>query len=115
MNHLWNTDDINPYWFKRTVKYKLLIASKQEWVDEIHNSNVCLNYRIFKKLETEKYLDVQDDKDRIALTKFRCGNNRLPITTGRFTNLPRNQRICTLCNSHEIGDEYHYIFQCKFL
>ena len=26
-----------------------------------------------------------------------------------------NDRNCNLCNSGDIGDEYHYIFRCKSL
>ena len=50
----------------------------------------------------------------IALAKFRTSNHKLPIETGRWSNIPRNQRICHLCET-EIGDEYHYIMKCAFL
>ena len=52
---------------------------------------------------------------RIALTKFRCGNHRLPVVTGRFNGIERQNRICTLCNLNKIGDEFHYLFECPKL
>lgn len=40
--------------------------------------------------------------------KFRCGSHRLPTETGRFF------RICDLCNLGELGDEFHYLFNCDY-
>ena len=48
------------------------------------------------------------------LARFRTSNHRLPIETGRWTNIPRNQRTCNLCGDG-LGDEYHYIMICKSL
>ena len=39
-------------------------------------------------------------------------NHKLPIETGRRHNISRENRICALCN-YEIGDEFHYLFNCK--
>jgi hypothetical protein len=44
----------------------------------------------------------------ILLCRFRCGNHRLPIESGRWQNIPRQKRLCHLCDSREMGDEYHY-------
>ena len=29
-------------------------------------------------------------------------------------NIERNDRICTVCNLSEVGDEFHYLFKCTF-
>ena len=50
----------------------------------------------------------------IALAKFRTSNHKLPIETGRWSNIPRNQRICHLCET-EIGDEIPLYYEmCIF-
>ena len=36
----------------------------------------------------------------------------LHIETGRFKNTPLEDRICTLCNSNEIEDEFHFVMKC---
>ena len=41
-------------------------------------------------------------------------NHRLPIEFGRFVNINRANRKCSLCNSGELGDEFHFIFKCSF-
>jgi hypothetical protein len=38
----------------------------------------------------------------------------LPIEMGRFFSIDRSERICDLCNKEELGDEFHYLFNCTF-
>jgi len=45
-------------------------------------------------------------------TCFRICNFKLPIETGRWNNVPRELRTCTLCNN-EISDEFHYLCICE--
>ena len=37
----------------------------------------------------------------------------MPNVTGRYTNTPYEDRICTLCQTQDIGDEFHYLFICE--
>jgi len=46
---------------------------------------------------------------------FRCGGHRLPVETGRWHNVSRADRLCHLCDSADIGDEFHYIMSCNYL
>ena len=46
---------------------------------------------------------------------FRCGGHRLPVETGRWHNVSRADRLCHLCDSADIGDEFHYIISCNYL
>ena len=46
-----------------------------------------------------------------ALARIRTSAHKLPIETERYTNTPREERICSLgCNA--IGDEKHFLFEC---
>ena len=49
-----------------------------------------------------------------ALCKFKCANHKLPIVTGRYEGLPVDERICTLCDIPDVGDEFHYLFKCNY-
>ena len=51
-------------------------------------------------------------KYRKALTKFWTSNHNLPVEKGRHLGIDRNKRICELCQSGSIGDEFHYLFIC---
>jgi hypothetical protein len=44
---------------------------------------------------------------KVGITNFRTSNLYLPIATGRWDNIPREERICHLCKE-TIGDEYHF-------
>ena len=47
-------------------------------------------------------------------TRLRTTNHRLAIETGRWTNIDRQDRLCTLCNSR-LGDELHFLLYCQSL
>ena len=49
------------------------------------------------------------------MSKFRCLNHKMPIVSGRYKNIPRQERICNICEKDQIGDEFHYLFQCNAL
>ena len=44
--------------------------------------------------------------------QFRCGILPLRIETGRFRNLPVEERICELCNLRQVEDEQHFLCDC---
>ena len=44
--------------------------------------------------------------------QVRSGNTKLPIETGKWFNIPKENRICKICNIKEIGDEFHYLLNC---
>ena len=51
---------------------------------------------------------------RKVLCNFRCMNHRLPVEQGRCWGVDRDDRICDLCNSSELGDAFHYLLQCSY-
>ena len=55
-------------------------------------------------------------KTRIKATfcRFRLNNHKLPIEYGRWNNIPREFRICNLCNTADLGDEFHYLLKCDY-
>ena len=77
--------------------------------------NTYNTYRMFKNdFKLEYYLLKLSTKNARILCKFRTGNVKLPIETGRWFNIGRDDIICHLCNS-DVGDEFHYIFNCTSL
>ena len=118
LSYIWHSDLtlITPSWLKNTLDQKLGDIFKQNWSGKVNASGSCANYRIFKtNLNFEKYLVNLNQRDRISLCKFRCGNNKLPITTGRYQKTEIHDRICTICKNSQIGDEFHYILECPTL
>ena len=51
-----------------------------------------------------------------AFVKFRTANHQIPGETGRWHGKSeKSERLCTICNSGQIGDEFHFILECKSL
>ena len=65
---------------------------------------------IKKKFGLEKYLELNERKNRKALSAFRISAHRLNIERGRYMKLKVEDRLCTTCNVVE--DEIHAICQC---
>ena len=91
------------------------VSSKMEYRNPNYTcSSKSINYRIFKtNFVTEFYITHLQPNFYIPLARFRTTNNILPIERGRWENVERTQRICTLCNYNAIGDEFHYLFECE--
>ena len=51
--------------------------------------------------------------ERKELVKFRIGNHKLRIETGRYDQIPRVNRICPICESNQIEDESHFLMYCN--
>jgi hypothetical protein len=113
LNYLWiNQWDIEINF--DTIKTRILDNFKQSWYADINNSNRLLSYCIYKHdFEYENYLDkINDNKLRITLTQFRLSSHSLAIETGRYDNIPREERKCKLCNMNTVETEYHFLLVC---
>ena len=86
---------------------------------ELLNTNRKLNfYCIFKKdiLKTEFLDTIKNPLHKKCINKFRFGNHKLRVETGRHTGpkTPENLRICSFCHSDEVENGYHFLFSCTF-
>ena len=52
---------------------------------------------------------------RKLVFRFRTSNHKLPIETGRYNNVPRENRLCTFCSSNKLCDEFNLILECSLL
>ena len=92
---------------------KLNMKYTNEWSESVQNSGKCFFYKHFKEnLELEKYVITLPIALKYNSVKFRMYNHRLPIELGRHMNIDKRDRICNLCNSADIGDEFHYFCIC---
>ncbi|MEW8547673.1 MAG: reverse transcriptase family protein, partial [Candidatus Thiodiazotropha sp.] len=116
LSYMWLEQKVTSInWLKNTVKSRLKDQYLQSWFSAIDNSPKCINYRLFKsEFKMEEYMLKLCKTNCITLCKYRTTNHRLPIETGRWNNTDRSDRICTLCDNREIGDEFHYLLDCKY-
>ena len=104
----------NLNYFKSLLNLRLKDQFFQSWSDDMHNNSKCVVYRMYQvNLTFENYLTELPDYLRFFYSKFRCRDNNFPVERGARENIPRILRICTHCNDGSIGDEFHYLLQCK--
>ena len=118
MRDVWqNPKSYKPNRLKFEITQNLKNLYKTEWLDDVATKKSCLTYRTFRnELKLERYLLLPDDVDRINIAKFRCRNSKLPIVILGYKHvMPKvsyENRICSICNLGEIGDEFHYTLIC---
>ena len=94
--------------FKVILQQRIRDQFLQKWSAEINISSKCINYKMFKtSLHLEDYLITLSYHQRCTMAKLRCRNHYLPIESGCRTDIPRNLRVCELCN--DLGD---FLFIC---
>ncbi len=52
---------------------------------------------------------------RSIVMKFKCGVLPLLIETGRYKDIPRELRICRICDSGAVESERHFLMECNAL
>ena len=102
--------------FINNVKIRINDVYYQELHATLEGLSRGRTYLYFNEnLALSSYLeDVNIDKYRIALSKFRLSNHKLQVEIGRWHKpepIPFNNRICSSCNT--LDDEYHLLLECK--
>ena len=83
----------------------------------IENSKKLEFYKTFEdEYSTSDYLyQLRHYDERQNIVKFKISNHKLLIEQGRYQvdHLPREHRLCRLCNSIQVEDEIHFFFHCN--
>ena len=101
--------------FVPLLKERMIDCFKQEWFAKISNSTMLTLYKHVKSnFKSEEYLDKLPLLSRSYICKLRISAHSLQIQTGRFSrnNIPRNERLCQVCQNGEIEDEFHFSLVC---
>ena len=96
---------------EHTIMNKISKSLAQYLNDSVQNTlqNLSDNtgkLTLYKQLKHnnkyETYLStVTNTQHRRALTQLRMSTHKLPIETGRYIGIPRDQRLCQLCSLNE--------------
>ena len=93
--------------FKEYQEYWSKSLNKDKFDSSVGNK-LSLYSEVKNEVRFESYLDlIKNVKTRVAVTKMRISCHLLPIESGRYEKIPRVERLCSLCNRSEIGDEFH--------
>ena len=78
-----------------------------------HSQKLSFYYTVKQHYSPSAYLDLsRRNPSRKALVKLRISSHKLRIETGRYDKIPREERLCNLCNSNKIEDETHFLLDC---
>ncbi len=118
---LEDCDMIN-YWNEnRTVpldilKEKLIANWKTDWEHKCSTKPKLRTYISFKQdIDVAPHLCCNLPKyERSLISQLRLGILPLHIETGRYSNLRIEDRTCLICNSNDVENEDHFLFNCNF-
>ncbi len=94
----------------------------EKWKTEINREsgrngrNKVRTYKMLKQVfgPSEYVNNIFINKhQRSTFTKFRCGVAPIRLETGRYENLPEEQRLCLMCDSQVIDSEIHVLTMCN--
>ena len=78
-----------------------------------HSQKLSFYYTFKKNYSLSAYLDLtRKNPSRKSLVKLRISSQKLRIETGRYNKVPRDERLCSLCNCNKIEDETHFLLDC---
>ena len=80
----------------------------QEWDEKANVFSEGKQCLLFKDNPYfEKYVINVSKLYYSKIIKYRTCNHRLPVETGRWDDIPLNERKSKICTTDLIGDEYH--------
>jgi hypothetical protein len=93
----------------------LMNKQSDSWLNTVKNKPKLRFYALFKEhFYVEKYVCINlSSSERSVLAQLRLGILPLHIETGRFVNTKLEDRTCKICNSVNVEDECHFLFECK--
>ena len=97
-------------------KKKFMNVYAEKWKEQVFTKpKLCTYVNIKDTFVPEKYVTMNlSQQQRSILAQLRIGILPLVIETGRFINVKREDRICTLCTDNCIEDEIHFTLVCPF-
>lgn len=112
LGNMWHEPQDNV--FLPLIRQRILDQYYQSWYSNVNNSQRLVSYSRFKhSFELEPYLDsIHEKKFKISLSRFRLSSHSLEVERGRYFNIRRNERICQLCTTNSIENEYHFLLVC---
>ena len=78
-----------------------------------HSHKLNFYYKIKTNYSPSVHLDLtRKNPSRKTLVKLRISSHKLRIETGRYDNIPSDERLCNLCNCNRIENETHFLLDC---
>ena len=117
---LINELDLDQHWLHNraipldTVKTKIRDQFIADWRHQCSTKDKLRTYVTFQdSVEVAPHLNSNLPKyERSLISQLRLGVLPLRIETGRYVNLPAQDRLCQICAQNKVEDEAHFLFEC---
>ena len=102
--------------FKDTTKTIIPSYFVLNWKNKLMNEDIS-RLNIYKNINNDftlpKHLGLPYHLRKV-LSRIRCSSHPLAIEKGRQKNpkIPREERLCTLCEERVVEDEEHFLLKC---
>ena len=124
VNHIEDCTNMSSKKFCDTIASKSMTLFIDKWKNDINNDrgpsghgrNKLRTYKQFKNeyvVETYVNCSFLSRKHKTAMSKFRCGVAPIRLETGRYENIPENERKCPICKDF-VENEIHVLLHCNF-
>lgn len=109
--HYWDLNSAVP---SELMEFNIKDTYKSEWYAELNEKPKLRLYRHIKTSMTASvYVKAGVPKhERSLISQLLCGSLRIRLETSRYDNEPLFDRICETCNSGEVENESHLVFDC---
>ena len=100
--------------FMLLIEERLRDQYLQERCGDFDKSSKCTIYKnLVDNLTIPFYLRKSIPSKYIHfVTKIRMSSLQINIEQGRYTNIPRNERMCSSCELNLVEDEFHFVLIC---
>ena len=111
--------NMTQYQITEVVKRRLIKTFLASWdkkrTEALISGKLDTYFGIKKSFEREPYLCMSKFSLRKALCKLRISAHQLMIELGRYkkNKLQRDERICKKCDTGNVEDEFHFLFECS--
>ncbi len=107
----WNENQPVPL---ELAKTKISERFQRDWEHHCATKPKLRTYISFKSdTKVAAHINCNMPKfERSLISQLRLGILPLRIETGRYSNLNVAERTCLICNSGEVEDENHFLFDC---
>ena len=97
--------------FYLIIKQRLFDCMKQDFDSQMNNLVKCTSYMV-QNFCLQNYLCKPIPVIyKTCITKIRLSSHDLAIECGRYSAIPRSNRLCSFCKN-DIEDEMHFILKC---
>ena len=98
-----------------TLESRLVELADENWrKDCLAKTKLCTYCVIDEHRNVPLYVRSNIPKyHRSLIAKLRIGTLPIKLERGRYAGIPVADRICEMCSSGTVEDEYHFVFECS--